>query len=74
MTSASGGTSSAPTVPMRVMRSPSMMMTLFASGGPPKPSIKRPPTSAIGRAVAAVAIRRTSNAAASGRTTLMRAG
>jgi hypothetical protein len=27
-------------------------MTLFASGGPPKPSINRPPTSAVGRATA----------------------
>ena len=47
MTSASFGTSSFPTCPMAVMRSFSTRMTLFASGGPPKPSIRRPPTSAV---------------------------
>jgi hypothetical protein len=29
------------------MRSPSIRITLLASGGPPKPSIKRPPTKAV---------------------------
>ncbi len=50
ITSASLGTARVPTWPMAVMRSLSIRMTLFASGGPPKPSINRPPTSAVGSA------------------------
>ena len=40
------GTASESTVPTALIRSPSMSTTLWSSGGPPKPSIKRPPTSA----------------------------
>ena len=42
--SASGGTANSTTWPIVLIRSPSMRITLFASGGPPKPSINRPPT------------------------------
>src|SRR5438477_10712346 len=52
MISASGGGLSVSTVPIAVIRSPSIIMTLLASGGPPKPSINRPPTRAIGLAKA----------------------
>jgi len=47
MTSAPAGTASVPTWPTALIRSPSMTTTLFRRGGPPKPSISVPPTSAL---------------------------
>src|SRR5689334_13762514 len=49
MISAPEGTARVPTWPTAAILSPSMRITLFWIGGPPKPSINVPPTSAFGR-------------------------
>ena len=46
-TSAPAGIATSPCRPTAVIRSPSITTTLSSSGGPPKPSISRPPTSAL---------------------------
>ena len=50
ITSAPAGIASVPCTPTAEMRSPSIRMTLFRTGRPPKPSISVPPTSAFTRA------------------------